>query len=168
MLGTKRTSTSEASAFSAKRPSHCTTLELNTPRLTHTPSNPYVSTSRQPQDHQAYEPTTSTNLTTEQPPPHCSKPPETPALIKDARGVTETGRQTTDQNSRLSSVHTTTAGCQSNGLDTAPGQIMSKRAYGCSWSAFSPAQSSSSRFQRTQLHVVAFQLLRSPYRASEE
>ncbi|WP_223609617.1 hypothetical protein [Chryseobacterium sp. OSA05B] len=41
-------------------------------------------------------------------------------VIKDARGVTETGRQTTDQNSRLSSVHTTTAGCQLNGLDTDP------------------------------------------------
>lgn len=42
---------------------------------------------------------------------------------------------------------------------------MSKRAYVCAWSAFSPAQSSSNRFQRTQLHVVAFQRLREPHRA---
>lgn len=97
MLGAKRTSTSEASAFSAKRPSHRTTLELNIPAAYPHTLQPLrkhqQATTRPPslRTNNEYEPHHRTTT------PHCSKPPTTTSLIKDARGVTEIGRRTTDQ-----------------------------------------------------------------------
>lgn len=45
---------------------------------------------------------------------------------------------------------------------------MSKCAYACAWEAFSPTQSCTSRFQRTQLRVVAFHALRKQHKTLKD
>ncbi|MGH2330235.1 hypothetical protein, partial [Streptococcus uberis] len=74
-----------------------TTLELNTPRLTHTLSKPLRKQQQATTRSLSLRTNNEYELHHRTTPLHCSKPPETPSLIKDARGVTEIGRQTTDQ-----------------------------------------------------------------------